>query len=347
MFRKFLLGSFVYLSLPAAAVANPPSVAVDIAPVHSLVAQVMAGVGEPDLIIQPGASPHAYSLRPSQARSLSSADAVFWVGEELTPWMEAPLENLSASAKKVTLLEVDGITLHGFREGVTFEAHDHHDDEHHDEHADHDEHENHDDHAGHDGEEHHDGHAKHDDDVHHEHGHDDHHGVHDPHAWLDPENAKTWLRVIAGTLSELDTANAAIYERNAGNAIARLDEMIVSIRGETKSLHDIRFIVFHDAYQYFERRFEVQATGAISIGDASDPSPARVKQIRDTVTDLGIRCVFTEPQYNPEMVRSVFEDTQVVTIGVMDPLGADIAPGTDHYANLLGAMTASLKQCQD
>ena len=336
MFRKFLLGSFVYLSLPATAVANPPSVAVDIAPVHSLVAQVMAGVGEPDLIIQPGASPHAYSLRPSQARSLSSADAVFWVGEQLTPWMEAPLENLSATAKKVTLLEVDGITLHGFREGATFEAHDHHDDEHHD------------DHTKHDDDEHHDDHAKHDDDEHHdEHGHDDHHhGEHDPHAWLDPENAKVWLGVIAATLAEIDAANAAVYKRNADSAIARMDDLIASIRNRAEALHDIRFIVFHDAYQYFERRFDVRAIGAISIGDASDPSPARVSEIRDTVTDLGIRCVFTEPQFNPEMVRSVFEDTQVATIGVMDPLGVEFATGPEHYAKLIESLAASLEQCK-
>ena len=363
MIRNFLPGLCICLLLPLTATASPPRVSADIAPVHSLVAQVMEGAGKPDLIIPAGASPHGYSLRPSQAEALSQADVVFWVGEELTPWLKSSLDNLAGSAIKVTLLKVSGITLHGFREGATFEVHEHHDDEHghEDEHA-HEEH-GHDDEHAHEGDGHKDGHddghdhGEHghkdededqDEHDHEEHGHKDEHahGEHDPHAWLDPENAKTWLQTIARVLSEADAANAATYKTNAANAIASLDDQIASIRSQAKKLHDIRFIVFHDAYQYFERRFEVEASGAISMSDASDPSPARVKEIRDTVTDLGIRCVFTEPQYNPEMVRTVFESTQVTTIGVMDPLGADIETGKNHYTELLEALVSSLNQCQ-
>ncbi len=384
----------VALLLPMTAIASPPNVATDISPVHSLVAQVMSGVGEPDLILAPGASPHGYSLKPSEADALSRADLVFWIGEDLTPWMEGPLENLAGSAVQVSLLEAPGTTLHDFREGATFEGHDHghdedghddhgHKDEHgHDDHAHEDEH-GHDDHAhedehGHDEHEHHsfidevlaffgfghDEHAHEDEHGHDEHahkdehghdehehkdehGHDEHgHGEHDPHAWLDPENAKVWLQVIATELSSLDAANAATYAENANKASAELDALIATISEQTKALNDIKFIVFHDAYQYFERRFGVEATGAISIGDASDPSPARVAEIRDTVADLGVRCVFTEPQYNPEMVKSVFEDTQVATIGVMDPLGTDIAMGEDHYSGILKALVSSINQCR-
>ena len=354
MFRGFLPGLFICLLLPMAALASPPKVAVDIAPVHSLVAQVMAGVGEPDLFIRPGASPHEYSLRPSEAEALSRADVVFWIGEELTPWLESALENLAGSAQKVTLLEVPGITLHDFREGATFEAHDHHGDEHgHEDGHAHDEHEHKDEHA-HDEHEHEDEHAYDEDEHKDEHAHDedehkDEHarGEHDPHAWLDPENAKIWLESIAGVLSEADAANAARYRNNAATAIANLDAQIASIRARTQKLHDIRFIVFHDAYQYFERRFGLQATGAISVSDASDPSPARVREIRDTVADLGVRCVFTEPQFNPDMVVSVFEKTRVATIGVIDPLGADIAIGPDHYPKLLEVLVSSITQCQN
>ncbi len=346
MLRSLFLGSFLYLLLPLTAVANPPRVAVDIAPIHSLVAQVMAGVAKPDLIIQPGASPHGYSLRPSEAEALQRADAVFYVGTELTPWLESPLDNLAGSANKVALLEVPGITLHEFREGTTFEAHDHHEDEHghDDQHAHKDEH-------GHDDEHEHKEEHGHDDEHAHkdEHGHDDehHHDEHDPHAWLDPENAKIWLQAIAAELARMDAANASVYQRNAKTAIADLDALITSTHAQTKNLGDIKFIVFHDAYQYFERRFGVEATGAISLGDASDPSPSRVKEIRDTVSRLGIRCVYTEPQYNPGMVRSVFESTQVTTIGVIDPLGADIETGKAHYPTLLKALVSSLNQCQD
>ncbi len=388
IFRR-LTGLCVTLLFSATVCASPPRVATDISPVHSLVAQVMSGVAEPDLILPPGASPHGYSMRPSEAAALSRADLVFWIGEDLTPWLETPLDNLAGSARKVSLLEAPGTTLHAFREGATFESHEHdhdehghdehghedqaHEDEHgHDDHAHKDEH-GHDDHAhkdehGHDEHDHddhahkdehgHDDHAHKDEHGHDEHDHDDHahkdehghdehaHGDHDPHAWLDPENAKLWLQVIAAELSRLDAANASTYFNNANKASAELDALISTISEQTKALNDIKFVVFHDAYQYFERRFEVEATGAISIGDASDPSPARVAEIRDTVADLGVRCVFTEPQYNPEMVRSVFADTKVATIGVMDPLGTDIVLGEDHYTGILKAMVSSINQCK-
>ena len=332
MLRKIVPGLVFTLLLPLAAAANPPKVAVDIAPVHSLVARVMDGVGTPDLIIQPGVSPHSNTLKPSAAEALSLADVVFWIGEGLTPWLESPLTVLASSADKVELLEVPGTTIHDYREGATFESHEHHDDEHHDDEGEHKQQHAEEEHHAENREEHHD---------------DEHeHGEHDPHAWLDPENAKTWLQVISAELSRLDAANASIYQRNAETAITELDTLITSIREQANSLNDIKFIVFHDAYQYFEQRFGLIASGAISMGDASDPSPARVKKIQDTVSELGISCVFTEPQYNPEMVQAVFENTQVTTIGVMDPLGADIDTGKAHYPMLLEALIASLSQCQ-
>ena len=355
MLRRIVYGSCFYMLLSMPATAASPKVAVDIAPVHSLVASVMEGVGEPDLIVQSGASPHGYSLSPSEAKALQDADVVFWMGEEFTPWLASPLVNLAGSAGKVELLGIEGITVHEYREGATFEAHEHHDDEHEEGHEE-----------GH-GDEHDDGHDKGHDDKHeeghheekahhdeeHDKNHEDehgeeehHHGEHDPHAWLDPENAKVWLNTIAMELSKVDPANAEVYQSNASKAVADLDNVIATISEQTEKLSGIKFIVFHDAYQYFEQRFGVLTTRAISLGDASDPSPARVKEIRDTVAELGITCVFTEPQYNPELVRTVFENTSVTTIGVMDPLGADIKTGAGLYPKLLENLVSSLNQCQ-
>ncbi|RXJ73937.1 zinc transporter [Veronia nyctiphanis] len=355
--------------LSSSALASSPNVAVDIAPVHSLVSQVMEGVGSPALLIQPEASPHDYSLRPSEARALANADVVFWMSEGLTPWLEKSLDTLAEKAEKVEMLEVKGTTTYAFREGATFEAHDHHGDEehhgeeahhgkgHHDDHGDdhHSEknhHDDHDKHAYHD--EHKDGHHdKHDDDHHDKHAkhHDDHHDEHnhegeDPHAWLDPVNAKVWVEKIRDVLSANDPQNAATYKQNADNALKRLDNLIAKIDKETDALNKLNFIVFHDAYQYFERRFDVVASGAISLGDAQDPSAARVAKIRDLVKDLSITCVFSEPQYNPGLVNSVFEGTTVKNVGVMDPLGANIEAGSEQYEQLLGNMLRSLTECQ-
>ncbi|MDD1795472.1 zinc ABC transporter substrate-binding protein [Enterovibrio sp. ZSDZ42] len=319
-----------------------PNVAVDIAPLHSLVSQVMEGVGEPDLLIPAESSPHEYTLRPSQAKALSNADVVFWMGEGLTPWLEKALDNVAGSAQKVEMLALEETHTHIYREGATFEAHSDHGDEHHrDEHHDEDEH--HDDEKNHDEHKDDDGHDEHKDESDH-HGHN-HHG-NDPHAWLDPENAKAWVAVIQETLSAADPEHAATYKRNAADATASLNALIADTNAKIGKLGKVKFIVFHDAYQYFEKRFNVIAAGAISLGDAEDPSPKRIKEIRETVKALNVNCVFTEPQYNPGLVKNVFQGTSISTIGVMDPLGASLPIGSTQYQTLIEAMVKSLSQCK-
>lgn len=373
MRKQLLTSAILGLTLPFTAQAAP-KVAVDIAPLHSLVSQVMEGVDEPKLLIPAEATPHHYTLKPSQARALANADLVFWMGEDFTPWLEKSIANVASSATSIEALHIKGTTTYAFREGATFEAHEHHDEheekghdehEHHDDHKEkgHDEHEHHDDHKqkGHDEHEHHDDHKEkgHDEHEHHddhkERGHDehehhdDHHGHdhegEDPHAWLDPENAKVWVKYIAQVLAQKDPENAKLYQANATKTVKQLDALIHSTEHELESLHGLKFIVFHDAYQYFERRFNMIASGSISINDAQTPSPARIQEVKDTVNKLGVTCIFTEPQFNARMVENVFTDGKV-TIAVMDPLGASIPEGKGHYSALIKQMANSLKQCK-
>ena len=399
MSRKLLPVSITAALMGGTAIADVPNVAVDIAPVHSLVARVMQGVGEPDLIIPAGASPHEYNLRPSEAEALQEADLVFWLGEDLTPWMESAVETLAEGATVTTLLEADGTVLLDFRESALFEAHDHgdhddHDDHDHEDHADddhddhdHDDHEDHakdddhdhdhdhdhDDHAkdedhdhdhedhadsdGHDDHDHddHDDHADakdHDDHDHEDHaGHDDHddhdghhHGAHDPHAWLSPENAGTWLNVIAAQLSAADPDNAGAYFANAAAGREELEALSAEVAQMLGPVRGGSFIVFHDAYQYFEDAFDFPASGAISIGDAADPSPARITEIQGRITEEGIDCVLAEPQFNPGIIETVLGGTDANT-GVIDPLGSDLEPGVDLYPQVIRNMAKTLAEC--
>ena len=366
MHRTLSTFAALSLGLSISAHAAPPSVAVDIAPLHSLVSQVMGNVGQAKLLIPAEASPHNYTLRPSEAKALADADLVFWMGENLTPWLEKAIDNLASSAQKIEVLEIEGTITHEFREGATFASHDHdhgeheghhdeHEEDHHDEHEKdhHDEHEkdHHDEHEKdhHDEHEkdHHDEHKEGHHDEHKEGHHDEHHGEeNDPHAWLDPENAKFWIGHIRNALSEQDPENAATYTSNAATAIASLDALIQSTNTRISQLGNPQFIVFHDAYQYFEKRFGIAAAGSISLGDAEAPSPARINEIRETVKELGISCVFTEPQYNPGLVKNVFEGTRVSTIGVMDPLGVELPIGSSHYQALIQKMADSISQCK-
>ncbi|NVK13749.1 MAG: zinc ABC transporter substrate-binding protein [Rhodobacteraceae bacterium] len=333
-----------------AAWADVPRVAADIAPVHGLVARVMQGLGEPALVVPPGASPHGYAMRPSDARALDQADVVFWLGEALTPWLEGPLEELAGDAHRIELLESEGTTVLPFREGARFEAHAHDDQE---EHGDHDDHghedhaEGHDDHAGHDGHEGHD-HEEHAG----EHGHEDHadaHGHHhegaDPHAWLLPANAQAWLDVIAEELAEHDPDNAAAYRANAEAGKEEVAETVASVSATLEPFRAKPFIVFHDAYQYFEQGFGLSAAGAISLSDAVKPSPARVAEIRDVVAELKVACVFSEPQFNPGLVATVLDGT-VAGTAVLDPLGAGLEPGPQFYPALLQEIGAAIAGCK-
>ena len=377
MSRKLYTQTALGLILSSTAVADVPSVAVDIAPVHALVARVMDGVGAPNLIIPPSASPHEYSLRPSEAKSLQDADLVFWVGEDLTPWLEKSIDTLSRNAEIITLLDQSETKLLKFRESALFEAHDHDDhDDHdhdkaHDDHDDHDDHDHdkahddHDDHDDHDHDKSHDYHDDHDDHDHdkshddhddhddhdHDKSHDDHddheghnHGTHDPHAWLSIDNAQSWLNVIAAKLSAVDPENAGVYYGNAASAIAELDAVEKEINATLDPVRGNSFVVFHDAYQYFENSFEFFAAGAISLSDASDPSAARIAEVQGRIKNEGIDCILSEPQYNANMVATVLSGTDAKT-GVIDPLGSSLEPGPNLYTELVYDMAETLAGC--
>ena len=353
MSRKLLSYTAISLVLGNSAIADVPNVTVDIAPVHSLVARVMEGVGSPKLIIPAGASPHEYSLRPSEAKSLQDADMVFWMGEDLAPWLEKSIETLARDAEIVTLLEESGTKLLDFREGALFEEHDH------DDHDDDKDHDDHDDHDGHDDDKDHDDHDDHDDDKDHDDhdNHDDHsddkdhddhdehaHGAHDPHAWLSIANAQTWLNLVAGKLSAADPENAGVYFANAAAGRTEIDSLVAEVNGILAPVRGKNFVVFHDAYQYFETSFDFPAAGAISLGDATDPSPARIAEIQGRVEDEDINCVLSEPQYNRGLVEAVLSGTDAKT-GIIDPLGHNLEAGPNLYSDLIRNMAKSLAGC--
>ena len=301
------------------AMSDTPKVAVDISPVHSLVSRVMLGVGTPDLIVQAGASPHGYTLRPSEAKALQDAQMVFWMGESLSPWMEGALDTLSSDATIITLLERDETILLEFREGAMFEEHDH------DDHGD----EKHDDH----GDEKHDDHGDHED-----------HGSHDPHAWLSPDNARIWLNLIASQLSIVDPENAGTYFANAAAARSEIEALTIEVNILREPVRGKKFIVFHDAYQYFEKAFDLSASGAISLGDASKPSPARIAEIQGRIEEESIDCVLSEPQFNKGLVATVMAGSNANT-NVIDPLGVGLKPGPNLYNELIRDMTKTLVDC--
>ena len=376
---KFMLTAaaltMALLARPAAPASAAPPVVASIKPLHSLVAGVMKGVGEPHLLVKGVASPHTFSLKPSDAGVLERARVIFWVGEVLAPGLERPIEVLPKRAKVLAMAEIKGLKLLKLREGGLWEAHDdHHDehghgkakDEHHDDHKHakakddrhHDEHkhekgkdDHHDDHKHAKGkDEHHDEHkhAKAKDD-HHDEKAGGHHGEHhhsglDAHAWLDPMYAKKWVHAITHELEDADPANRKKYEANEKRLMARLDALHEELKSTLAPLKGAPYIVFHDAYQYFEKRYGLNAVGSVTFSPERKPGAARLVAIRKKVRDTKSICVFSEPQFQPKLVKVVMEGTGAGT-GVLDPLGADIPAGEDAYFTLLRNMAKSLRTC--
>ncbi|MGY6706788.1 MAG: zinc ABC transporter substrate-binding protein [Rhizobiaceae bacterium] len=223
------------------------------------------------------------------------------------------------------------------------ESHGHDDHGHdHDDHGhDHDEGHGHDDH-GHDHDDH--GHDHDESHGHDDHGHGHHHGAYDMHFWLDPENAKAFVDEIESTLVATDPDNADTYAQNADALRERLDELLAETSEAVADIADRGFIVFHDAYQYYENRFGVTATGSITVSPEVMPGAARIDEIRTRVRDLDVACVFAEPQFEPRLVQVVTEGTEA-RAGVLDPLGADLEDGPELYFDLIRNLTTSLTEC--
>ena len=275
-----------------------------IKPIHSLVSYVMDGIGKPDLIVDGYNSPHSFSLKPSHAKMLENADLVIWIGEDLEAFLEKPLDTIAKKAKNIEVMDLKGIQKLEFREKNIFENYDGH--------------KEHEDHKGHP------------------------HGKYDPHLWLDPINAKVIIKEITKQLVQLDSKNSSAYKSNSKKALTDIDKLTRNIKKDLKK--DLRFVVFHDAYQYFEKRFGIQVLGALTVNTDVMPGAKQLSEIREVIEHEKVNCLFSEPQFNPTIIESIAKDTNV-RIGVLDPLGTSLDKGENLYFDLIKNISNSFKGC--
>jgi zinc transport system substrate-binding protein len=314
--QTYLLTLFFLVFFLISSANAEVKVVTSIKPIHSLVSYIMDGVGKPDVIVDGYNSPHGFSLKPSHAKMLENADLVIWVGEDLEAFLEKPLQTIAKKAKNIELMDLKGIKKLEFREKNIFEEHD--------DHKEKDGHKEHDDHKEKDG---HEGHG---------------HGEHDPHVWLDPINAKVIIKEITNQLVQLDSKNSSIYKSNSKKALTDIDKLVKDIKKELNK--DLRFVVFHDAYQYFENRFDIQVLGALTVNTDVMPGAEQLSEIREVIEHEKVNCLFSEPQFNPAIIKSIAKDTKIKT-GILDPLGAKLDKGKNLYFDLLKNMSSSFKGC--
>jgi zinc transport system substrate-binding protein len=310
--------------------AETGDVVVTIKPLHSLVSGVMGDTGSARLLVTGNASPHDFQLKPSQVKAMSHASAIFYIDDSFETFLHGVFETLPKSVRRSAMAKKAGLTVLFHRKGGAWDAHDH---------DGHDEH-------GHKEEHHHDGHDEHGHkEEHHHDAHDDHHDKYDDmHVWLDPENARKIVKFIVRELSEVYPENRDAYKANAQEYIKKINALDVELKTSLKGLQNKAFVVFHDAYQYFERAYSLSGVGSITFIPGVSPPPSRIREVREKLRQTGAKCVFREPQFSDRLVNTVAEGTNARG-GTLDPLGADLAAGEELYFSLMRNLASNLKQC--
>ena len=289
-----------------------PNVVTSIKPIDDLVQSVMQGVAEPTRLIPPGSSPHTYALKPSERQAAEKADVFIWIGPSVETSLDKVTQVLPQHTEVVTLSKQPDMLLLNARTGGDWErkpratAHKHTMQQHEDEHT--------------------------------------HDNTLDGHIWLAPANAKVIVRTAAEVLSKRDPEHAAQYQANAEKALQRLNSLDEKLKAELTPVQNKPFIVFHDAYQYFEHSYNLQAAGSIMVNADSMASAKRVNEMRQKIKALGATCVFTEPQFEPKLALTLVEDTRARS-GILDPLGAQLPSGMEGYTQLMQNLANSLAGC--
>ncbi len=281
-----------------------PLVVTSILPVHSLAMNVMDGVGTPVLLLSPGTSPHQFTMRPSDAGLLARARLVFWIGECGERALIKPLEVLASGRDRKAVALIEDPALIPLRQRPT--------------------------------------------------------GIWksqkiegvvdrkscstDSHIWLDPDIARGIVAIMVREISALDPRHAAVYAENGQKTIERLNMMDETMRVKLAPLRHQPFIVYHDAFQYFEAHYGLRAIGAVAGSADVAPGVRLVRQLRETIRDHDIKCVFTEPQFSPVLVQTLINDTQAIA-WELDPIGASVPAGKDAYFRLMKDLGNSLATC--
>lgn len=315
--RSFPIIIATLITLLASPALSAPRLVVTIKPIHALATQVMAGVGTPVLLLKSAASPHAFTLKPSQATALNRADLIIMVDPNLERFLLKTIASLSAGTRVLTLSEIEGITR--IRTRTHAQWHKQTDDDHEENHGKHNKE------------------ATSPGDTH-------NHGTFDPHLWLDPDNAKKIVTALADVLSVIDPKHATQYAANARTTRLGLIRLEHRLRKQLNPVKSAPYFVFHDAYHYFEHHFGLNAKGALTLSPDIKPGARRIYDIRKKIKRDHIKCVFAEPQFSKGAISAVLENTPA-RLGVLDPIGVSIQQGAQAYNDMMIGLARAITDC--
>ncbi len=181
---------------------------------------------------------------------------------------------------------------------------------------------------------------------------DHRHGAHtgqiyaqiDPHLWLNPENAKSMATIIAHQLAEIDNSNAKLYNTNLEHTLGKLDELDNALNIQLSGFSDLAFMTQHDAYQYFEERYNLKFAGAIALDSGIPASVKLALNIQKSIRAHDVRCIFREPQYSDRLVKTIAENAGIKN-GILDPVGVGLTPGPELYFDLMRNLGSNFTKC--
>lgn len=331
--------AFVFL-LVFAKSSMAVNVTVSITPLAGIVAPLLDENDQLNVMLKPGQSPHTFQLTPKDMKTLARTDLVVKLGTPVDVWLDKAytpnkIEDLAMSS-------IAGLTLLPVREGGVWEGHGHeHSHEHiHEQNVHHEEgkhgsesHVEHD-HDSHDQYNHaehgHDGHKNEHENHDHENngdGHESHeeHSQHkafnyDAHLWLSPDNAVLMVKALSLKLQQLDPARANIFKQREADWIAKIKAADNQLKTQLSPFKNSPFIVLHDAFQYFEKHYQLNGVGSIHLNPMIAPSIKRVAKLRLKIKQSDVKCVFKEPQFPAKRVMSVVSRMDVA-LGDLDPIG--------------------------
>lgn len=265
-------------------------------------------------LVQPGASPHSYTMKPSQRQALEQADAIFWVGPELETFLARLLGGDEFRNRTYSLMhgedvpEVDADTDHG----------DHHD-------------------SGHDDH----GHAKETANGHDEHDHGD---GEDPHIWLDPALALSMARDIKRVLAQQDGADPAELDANLASFERRLSAAETDIMARLKPMEGVDLFTYHDAFTGFLEHYGLHLSGILTLNPELSPGARHIAEVQQKLQAANQPCLLTEPQFNRQWWRSITEGLEI-TFSTWDPLATDIASDRNGYIAFQHGLAEAVIRC--
>lgn len=319
--RRFFLALSASVCFASSAFASDipeGDVVVTIKPLYSLVASIMEGAGTPTLLLDGHQSPHDFQLKPSHIAQLSHAKEVFYVGSGYETFLQRALKTLPKTTHATALSETPMLKHYAVRQHGIWEE---------DEHA-----------HGHDAADEHEKEHKEEHNTQHE------HLSNDLHVWLDPNNARFMAKNIANILVQQYPAARKTLQANAEKLDGELAALDQELSQQFSAVKDTPFIVFHDATQYLEKRYQLNAQGSITLEPNSSPSAKRLSEIQTRLRQGNIRCIFKEPFFSDKLITTLTGGMNIRT-ATLDPEATALDANATLYPTLMRSLASSITHC--